>query len=438
MIPFQLKSPRGEGPLTAATSYALAGPDGERWPILDGIPYLRTGPDAITDDLLDLLDSGNGEEALALALERGGGHDPDPEQIRSMIADRAAFSLREAVVGLGFGVEASDLLYIWSDPDFLASMALLEAHWNAPRCVFEFSCGIGAHLRELAIRGFAVAGSDSSFAKLWLARNWVLRPDAQLLCFDPEGEWPILDSPMDLVMCNGGFHELGPRAEVLACLRKTAGEEGWLVVTHLQGNTDVPAGWTAAAMRSADSGHPELGPEGRDGSVKDDLVDMAGEAPAGSVETTVGAENHATKRAVAPISLTEVEELFPDGLFFADAELITALVEGKAPVPEPPARLWGRGPFSVVFGPGMRPAPRAVTEGVAVPPDGTNLVRNPLYEATQDGIATVAWPSESFRVRVAPRATFPLRSEAPERAVSGPDVAGMARRRELVALPRRW
>ncbi|MBW3559119.1 MAG: methyltransferase type 11, partial [Proteobacteria bacterium] len=71
--------------------------------------------------------------------------------------------------------------------------------------------------------------------------------------------------------------------------------------------------------------------------------------------------------------------------------------------------------------------------GLALPPDGAPLRRNPLYDG-----CLIRRPTERYRQEFQPRATYPLRTDAPESAVCGPAVAQAARRRELVDLPERW
>jgi hypothetical protein len=229
-----------------------------------------------------------------------------------------------------------------------------------------------------------VSGGDVVFAKLWVARHWILERPAQLVCFDAAAGWPVEGAPVDLVMCQDAFYFLEPKAEILQCMRRTAGEEGWLVVGHIH-----------------NSGRP----------------------------------GHS---AGSPVSAAEIEELFPDGLVYDDAELTRSLAEARAPVPRAPLDLQDAEAFSVVFGPGMRPAPRACRDGLTLPPEGAALVRNPLYVDEPDGSAHLAWPSERYANEYGARVTYPETTQAPERAVMGPEVEAAARSRELVHLPARW
>mgnify|MGYP005991173089 FL=1 len=310
------------------------------------------------------------------------------ESLRRLVRERETASLRQAVDWLGWGRVGDYFVNRWTDPTFLAGLSLLEAHWNSPVCAFELACGIGHYLRELKRRGVKVAGADVVFAKLWVARHWVVGEKAQLVCFDAASAyWPIPEAPVDLVICNDAFYFLDDKPGILSCLRQTAGEEGWLALSHIH-----------------NSGQPGF---------------SAGKA----------------------ISSAEIEELFPDGLVYDDAELTRALVEARAPQPREPRDLRSCEAFSVVAGPGMRPAPRELIDGITLPPADAKLHLNPLY-APDDGGFAIRWPSERYEAEYAAQATYPLHSDGPEAIdwTGRPDApdAARVRRREYVDLPERW
>jgi hypothetical protein len=86
--------------------------------------------------------------------------------------------------------------------------------------------------------------------------------------------------------------------------------------------------------------------------------------------------------------------------------------------------------------------------GFAVPPPGTPLRPNPLYEVSGDdpAVMRLRWPSERYEEEYAPRSGYlPEEVEVPrsvlERAARGaedPHVGRLARRRVLVDLPEGW
>ena len=129
-------------------------------------------------------------------------------------------------------------------------------------------------------------------------------------------------------------------------------------------------------------------------------------------------------------------------LVYDDDELTRALVEKRAPSPQRPSDLRHVEAFSVVAGAGMRPAPRAILDGLTWPHEGTSLRLNPLYEPDPSGGYVVAWPSDRYEAEYAPRVTYPLRSEGPETLdwVGGEQSPheDRVRRREFVDLPERW
>ncbi|MFT8246678.1 methyltransferase domain-containing protein [Roseomonas sp. BN140053] len=376
-----LLCPRGGAALHPDTPHSLCAAN-ERWPVVDGIPFLRTGREALAAAVLRHLDAGRREDALVLLLadqdDWWRGATAEPEALRALVRGADTLSLRDAMRHLSWGPVGDYFAHRWSDPTFLAGLALEEAHWNAPTTAFELACGIGHHLRELRRRGAAVSGGDVVFAKLWVARHWLV-PDAALVCFDAAQPWPVREQRHDLVACHDAFYFLEPKTTILRALRELAGEGGWLAVSHIH-NRDWP------------------------------------NLSAGSAVTA-----------------GEIAALFPDGTVYDDAELTRALVEARTPESAPVATLSGVEAFSVAAGPGLRPA-KPVSGGLALPPEGAALRRNPLYDA--DG--QISWPSDRYAREYGPRAPYPPRATGPERATSGAATADWARRRELLDLPERW
>jgi SAM-dependent methyltransferase len=354
---------------------------GRRWPVLDGIVFARASRQEMARLALGLLDAGDRDAALVLLLadqdDWWRGPAAEPEALRDLVANRERLSLREAMARLAWGPVADYFAHRWSDPTFLAGLALVEAHWNAPLRAFELACGIGQHLRALAQRGVAVAGADVVFAKLWVARHWVV-PEAELLCLDAAEPMEV-EGGFDLVACHDAFYFLEPKASVLRWLRGLAGPRGVLAVGHVH-NRDWP-----------------------------------------------------NLSAGAAVTAPEMAALFPDGVFYDDAELTSAAVQGRVPAAAPAAALAAVEAFAVAAGPGLGAA-RAAMGHLALPRPGARLRRNPLYRA--DG--AIAWPSARYEREYGPRATYPLRATAPETAVAGAHTADWATRRELLDLPERW
>jgi SAM-dependent methyltransferase len=368
--------------MQADTPHSVRDAAGLRWPVLDGIVFARASRRDLARQALALLDAGDAEAALVLLLadqdDWWRGPVAEPEALRHLLRNRDRLTLREAMALLSWGPVADYFAHRWSDPTFLAGLALMEAHWDAPRHAFELACGIGQYLRALARHGVAVTGADVVFAKLWVARHWVV-PEAELLCMDAAfPDWPIAsERRFDLVSCHDAFYFLEPKPAILARLRALAGQRGWLAIGHVH-NRDWPNLSAGAAVTAA-----------------------------------------------------EMAALFPDGLFYDDAELTRAAIARRMPAAAPAPALAGAEAFAVVAG--RVAAPRPVTGALALPPAGTALRRNPLYQR-----GTIAWPSPRYESEYGPRATYPAQATAPEHAIAGAATADWAMRRELLDLPERW
>ncbi len=279
---------------------------------------------------------------------------------------------------LGFGRVGDYFAHRWSDPTYLAGLALIEAH-RADRTgsAFELACGIGHYGREFLRRGAAYAGADVVFAKLWLARHWVVGEAARLVCFDAASPWPVADAAgggFDLVLCQDAFYFLEPKREILDRLRGLVAAGGRLLVGHVHNRE---------------------------------------------------AENYSAGRAV---TAAELDALFPDATAYDDAELTRALVEARAPAPRPLGELRGVEAFALASGAPV--APRKLGGGYTVPPDAAALRVNPLYV---DG--AVRFPSERYAAEYGPLATYPATFVEPADALAR---AAAVRCRALVDLPERW
>jgi len=355
---------------------------GRRVPAPDGIPFLRSGREKLAAEALARMEAGDREGALVLLLadqdDWWRGAAADPAALRDLVRHRARLKLRQAMELLGWGPVGTYFAHRWSDPTFVAGLALVEAHWNAPRTAFELACGIGHHLRELSRRGVTVTGADVVFGKLWVARHWIC-PEARLLCLNAAQDWPGLGS-FDLVACHDAFYFLEPKQAVLAKLRGLRDPAcGVLAIGHVHNRE------------------------------RDNLS------------------------AGAAVAAAELAAMMPGASLYDDAELTRAAAEARAPRPGDHATLRGAEAFGAVEGPGVA-APRAVTGLLALPPEGATLRRNPLYDET----GRIAWPSERYAREYGPRATYPAASSAPSEARLEPATAEAARRRELLDLPERW
>ncbi|GAC1543985.1 MAG: hypothetical protein NVS3B16_11220 [Vulcanimicrobiaceae bacterium] len=381
-------SPVDATPLAADTPHSLA--DGRtRWPVVDGIPYLRVGRDALRERALAALDSGDPTSALvALLGDRGDwARDlpPSDDALRRLVGNIAVLTFREAMNALAYGPAAVEATHRWSDPAYLAGLALLAAHRPTHGRALEVACGTGHSLRELARLGVETLGADIVFSKLWLARHFVA-PTAELVCFDVEHPWPVREHATHLVYCNDAFHFLANKGHVVAEMRRVMGPGGTLLIGHAHTRRfeDIAAG------------------EPLDAEMYGALVDASA--------------------------------------MYDDAELTRALVDVRAPHAKAAAALDAVGVVSLVAGGGAGPA-RAVSGDVAMPPLGTHVRRNPLYLRDSDGRYRIRWPSERYQSEFAALATYPLELiDALPEVVAGASLHtdDLVRRRAYVWLPPRW
>jgi SAM-dependent methyltransferase len=385
----RLLSPTSGHPLAHAEPHALRDNHGERWPVVAGIPYLRAGRDRLVASLLDRLDAGDHAAALLLALGDQDDWDPTPPPGDDACAAAvAAPTLRSAMAALGFGPVADYFAYRWSDPTFLSGLGLLDTGLASATRVFELGCGIGHFLRELAPRGVSAAGGDVVFAKLWLAKRFVV-PTAALVCFDAGWRFPLPDDSADACLCHDVLHYLPDLAHALVELRRVGGR---ILVGH---------------VHNAEADNLSPG---------------------------------------APLDVAGYAALAPDATFYDDAAVGQAALDGRTPAGAAPQHL--RAAAAIAFiAPAARPAPTGV-DRFAVPAPGARLRLNPLLHplAGDPAPVVVRWPSARYEREYAPLSEH-LRNPPPvPRALlvnsvrAGEDQRAdtLARQRVLLDLPDSW
>lgn len=382
-----------------------------RWPVVDGIPYLRVGRDRLVARAARALDDGDpvGARALLLADQDDWAPDPPPPAADVAAATAPGASLRDAMRLLAFGRVGDYFAYRWSDPTFLAGLALTDLVRGRPapvvsetdrsvpltttrpralpgRPVVELACGIGHHLRELAALGHPVAGGDVVFAKLWLARRHVV-PEARLVCFDAAAPWPLPAASAAVALCHDALYWFADAAAVVAGLRRLVGPDGDVVVGHAHN----------AAVEPHSAGHPR---------------------------TVVG-----------------WAALFEHPLLFDDDALTAAHLAGTSAQPVDAAALAQSEAIGIVDTPrhGGDVGPGAL----GLPDPGTPLRLNPLLAHDR---RTPAWPSDRYAAEYGPRSGYltldaPLDDAVLAAAADGdrtPEIDHLVRRRVLLDLPATW
>lgn len=297
-------------------AYSLADGTGGRWPVIDGIPYLRAGSEALAAATLQRLDGGDPTGALLLLLAENDSWwsepPPPPHDLAKLVAQRESLNLRQAMWLLGWGRVGDYFAHRWSDPTYVAGLTLLNAHWSAPVHAFELACGIGHYLRALSLADVATTGGDVVFAKLWVARHWVA-PKAQLVCFDANHPWPV-EIRADLAFCHDAFYFLTNKAAVAKQLREVAPV---VSLAHIH-----------------NSARPNFS-------------------------------------AAQGMTLDEVRAMFPDAILYGDEELSRAGADGDLPAAGAPEETEA---FGVVVG----AQPTDIRGPLDLPQSGRLLRRNPL------------------------------------------------------------
>ncbi|MFG1884028.1 class I SAM-dependent methyltransferase [Micromonospora sp. NPDC049102] len=361
-------------PLHADTSCTLT--DGvRRWPVVDSIPWLRPDRDDLREQAVAALDAGDPDQAAVTLLADSDdwwdGPPPPADQLRAALR---ASTLRDAVELLGFGRVGVYFLHRWSDPSWLAALALTAAHPPHGRPVVDLACGAGHLLRHLVLHGHRdLTGVDVVFAKLWLARRFVLPPDVPvaLVCADLTAPWPLPPPAAPRhVACHDALYFLADKAAVVTAALACAGPDGAVLLGHLH-NAQHPAGTTGL-----------------------------------------------------PLSPDSWTALLPGATAYTEEELTVAAAAGQLPAPADPAALIGTEAVGLARDAGDAPADAALLG----PAPASPLRPNPLYT---DGVR--CWPDPRWAAEYGDRAAAYL----PERWPTdpGPDAV---RRRLLLDLPERW
>ncbi|MFD3824250.1 class I SAM-dependent methyltransferase [Streptomyces sp. NPDC058625] len=381
-----LVSPGNGAPLRACGPGLLS--DGERrWPVVAGIPWLRTSREELRRRAVRRIEEGDPDRAaLVLLADTDDWWDGPAPSLGNVRAALRAATLREAVTLLGMGRVGAYFLHRWSDPTWLAVLALTARHSPGRLPVLELACGTGHLLRELQLRGHRdVTGIDVVFAKLWLARRFIV-PGVRLVCADVTAPWPLRPPGRPAyVACHDALYFLPRKEEVVRRALAYAGGGG-VVLGHCHNS----------------------------------LVN----GPAAGL----------------PLDPAGWRALLPGAVCYDDADLTRAALEGTPPRSRGAGELAGCEAMALVSIPPPPPVYGPLSPDRPVP--GRSLRPNPLY---RDGL--LRWPGERWRDEYGPaaRAYLPdhvdlspaLLADARAGQLT-PQVADMARRRVLLDLPERW
>ncbi len=355
-----------------------------RFPVVDGIAFLRSGREALSDAALAELDAGKPERALELLLadrdDWATGPGPQPDDLR-MLARGPVVSLRAAMALLAYGPVADYFAYRWSDPTFLSGLALLGCGLpRAPGLVVEVACGVGHYLRELGARAIPAVGVDVVFSKLWLARRYVA-PDAVLVCADAASGLPLATHAASAVLCHDAFYFFTEKQKIFDEMRRIS--SGPVLLGHLH-NRDID-----------------------------------------------------TVSSGAPLSVAEYVALLGPATLFDDGELTNSFLGRRAPASCAESDLESVAALSAVVD-----GPSFATWDFSRPIG--ELRTNPLFfedGPSSEGPCTLPrWPSQRYATEYASASTYLRRTAVDRTSAPGwsPDLDDLTRRRVLLALPAQW
>jgi len=222
------------------------------YPVVAGIPYLRTGQTARS--VLRLLDKGQKDQALQMLL---GLDDAQWARFLSLRQTRSEFTYGACLKILSPNPEGTYFLYRFSDPTFLVSDGLLcalgDKQVTGDGLMLDL-CGGSGHLARTLCQlsqGSKVWLADLEFWKLWLARHFVA-PECHAVCCDASQSLPFARQSFALALCSDALPYIWPRRSLAGEMRRLTSPDGVVIATQLhnsfcqnpsEGSQLEPRGW---------------------------------------------------------------------------------------------------------------------------------------------------------------------------------------------------
>ena len=232
------------------------------YPVLDGVPVLRTGTldrRSIADDLV--LAPGPSVAAVVSRVEAGEALGALVDLLSAplcpwplhKVAALRRLSLREPLRSVGLALRrrrvramlcrrdsltAEDWLasFYWHAPEVydpfnyfffrfgtprhLATLGLASVLPDATSPVLDLACGYGHLAHTLTAPGRAVVGLDQNVHQAWLARHYVA-PEAAFVCADASRPLPFTDGAFASAVCSDAFHYVRDKRGAVAELDRT-------------------------------------------------------------------------------------------------------------------------------------------------------------------------------------------------------------------------
>lgn len=221
------------------------------WPVVDAIPMLRIGRQALCEAVCRKVQQADHRGALRLLLNDRDDFDAQPPALIShldaVIESVAATdrllgkSLYLQMQRLNFGPVADYFAVRPSTPTFISGLELFAQTAGHCDVLVDLGCGIGQLAGWLQrCMGVPVMGIDTVFSKLWLARHSFLA-NAPLICSDIcRGALPLKpnQSAATAVMCHDAFYFFQNKISVLSRMQQLAGPGGVVLLGHVHTDRD--------------------------------------------------------------------------------------------------------------------------------------------------------------------------------------------------------
>jgi uncharacterized protein YbaR (Trm112 family) len=224
----RLEKGRGTGQVAGEIETGILLCDCCAYPIVGGIPFIRTGREA--EHAMKLIGAGKQRQALntLLGLDENTAEPPLDE----------ARTFEDTLGLLDDSAEARYLLYRFSDPTFLASEAVLTTvAREAAECPKQFLdfCGGSGHLTRSLLRLKPLGGvvlADLAFWKLYLAKRFVA-PGCQPVCCNGNDPLPFKRQAFASAACTDAFHYIWSKRQLASELRRVVDADGTVVLAHV-------------------------------------------------------------------------------------------------------------------------------------------------------------------------------------------------------------
>ncbi|MFN2502256.1 MAG: methyltransferase domain-containing protein [Pyrinomonadaceae bacterium] len=202
------------------------------YPVVAGIPYLRTG--AAANEAMELLGKGDRERALYHLLGLG----PDASDIfQTMLIDPDR-TFRKALEVLCTDAEGAYLLHRFSDPTYLTSSAVIDAMGQNEQLWSGYVldlCGGTGHLTRRLCRfadGRKVILADITFWKLWLAKSFIA-PECEPVCCNANEPLPFGKGGFSFTFCSDAFHYIWSKRLAADEMQRLIDRQGVSMLAHV-------------------------------------------------------------------------------------------------------------------------------------------------------------------------------------------------------------